>query len=252
MYFVLSKLAWKLINPISILVVIIGICNLVLVQGYWVLSLIILATLAVGLGVVAFLPVGELALRFLEARYLETLKIEGIAGIIVLSGGPEVVAKPHADSEKYKISYARLVAGIALSFEHPEAKFLFTGRSKKLQGATMSVAAHDIQMSDINPRLVILEEQARTTAENATFSKVAVGDRIEGTWVLVTSAYHMRRALASFQAAGWPKLIAYPVHRLGRPEQTNKAWILGRNLKLLNIAMKEWMGLIGYRLTGRA
>ena len=61
----------------------------------------------------------------------------------------------------------------------------------------------------------------------------------------------MARALASFEAAGWREIIPHPVdYRTGRFSD-GTGWNLSGNLEILNIAIKEWVGRLAYRLTGR-
>jgi DUF218 domain len=58
---------------------------------------------------------------------------------------------------------------------------------------------------------ITLEDYSRNTVENAVYSKAIVpkpGER----WLLVTSAYHMPRAIAVFRKAGFP---VEPVQSIG-------------------------------------
>ena len=71
-------------------------------------------------------------------------------------------------------------------------------------------------------------------------------------WVLVTSAYHMPRAVGIFRKNGFD-VIPYPVDYRTRGWQD-----LGRlfesipaGLQRTDLAVKEWAGLIAYRLMGR-
>ena len=72
------------------------------------------------------------------------------------------------------------------------------------------------------------------------------------TWVLVTSAWHMPRAVALFRHNGWP-VIPDPVdfHTFGTTAdwRPNPDPIAG--LARLSIAVREWIGLLAYRLSGR-
>src|SRR3546814_14992278 len=59
-------------------------------------------------------------------------------------------------------------------------------------------------------RSVRFEAQSRNTAENARLTAALVGQGDGRPWLLVTSAWHMPRAVASFRAAGL-EVLAYPV-----------------------------------------
>ena len=75
-----------------------------------------------------------------------------------------------------------------------------------------------------------------------------VGER----WLLVTSAFHMPRSMGIFRKAGFD-VEAYPVDwRMGTREDlfafTNMSLDgLGRT----DVAVREWIGLVVYRLAGR-
>ena len=57
---------------------------------------------------------------------------------------------------------------------------------------------------------ITAEEQSRNTIENAVFSRLIAQPKPGEHWLLVTSAFHMPRAIAAFRAAGFP-VEAYPV-----------------------------------------
>jgi uncharacterized SAM-binding protein YcdF (DUF218 family) len=73
----------------------------------------------------------------------------------------------------------------------------------------------------------------------------------DDTWVLVTSAFHMPRAMRSFEAAGWTGLVAYPVDYRTAGFTDDIGWNLTGNLLVLNTAIRETIGQLAYRLTGR-
>jgi uncharacterized SAM-binding protein YcdF (DUF218 family) len=71
-------------------------------------------------------------------------------------------------------------------------------------------------------------------------------------WLLVTSAWHMPRAIGLFRKAGFP-VEAYPVDwQTGGWGDLAKHWFpLLRGLGDLDLATHEWVGLIFDRLSGR-
>ena len=77
-------------------------------------------------------------------------------------------------------------------------------------------------------------------------------DQDTGPWVLITSAFHMPRAMATFCAAGWRDLVPYPTDYRGGFFWREIGWDFSENLEELNIGIKEWVGLLAYRLTGRS
>ena len=68
-------------------------------------------------------------------------------------------------------------------------------------------------------------------------------------WLLVTSAYHMPRSIGLFRKAGFA-VEAYPVDwQVGRQEDLLSTDVVSSDgLHLVNTGVREWMGLIAYRL----
>ena len=60
----------------------------------------------------------------------------------------------------------------------------------------------------------------------------------------------MPRSVGSFCAAGWRDMIPYPVDYRAA-DIGGLSWSFAENLDLLNMAIKEWIGLVVYSLTGR-
>ena len=102
----------------------------------------------------------------------------------------------------------------------------------------------------IAPERVIAEERSRSTHENAVYAKELVRPASGATWILITSAFHMPRAVASFDAVGWPA-IPYPVDYKIDPQTGLRAnFNLLDGLSAGTLAGKEWAGLLGYRVMG--
>ncbi len=96
---------------------------------------------------------------------------------------------------------------------------------------------------------LIVEGRSRTTAENASLFRAMTPDG-NGPWILLTSAFHMPRAVGSFCAAGSRNLVPYPTDHCGGTIRDQIGWNLAEDLADLNIWVKEWVELLAYRLTG--
>ena len=109
----------------------------------------------------------------------------------------------------------------------------------------------------VAPDRLILESDARDTYENAVYLKAELGKLdLLGPgkrWVLITSAYHMPRAMASFRQAGfdvepWP--VDYRTR--GRADLTRPFDKVSEGLRRVDVATREWVGLFAYWLAGRS
>ena len=133
---------------------------------------------------------------------------------------------------------------------------MFSGGSGRLRNTVLgqpdipSVAEDFFVSLGIDPDRITREDQSRNTAENARFSYEVAAPASGETWVLVTSAFDMGRALASFEAAMWREIIPHPVDYRTSSLIDGIGWNLAGNLQVLNIAIKEWVGRLAYRLSG--
>src|SRR3990172_7355044 len=98
---------------------------------------------------------------------------------------------------------------------------------------------------------ILFEADSRNTYENAEFSKRVAQPAGGESWILVTSAFHMPRAVGSFRKAGWT-VIPYPVDYMTSGSQTlAPTFDLGGGLSGAATVLHEWLGLTFYYLTGR-
>jgi uncharacterized SAM-binding protein YcdF (DUF218 family) len=68
-------------------------------------------------------------------------------------------------------------------------------------------------------------------------------------WILITSAFHMPRAVGVFCQAGWP-VTPYPVdHYSDKGELLRIDYRFSDNLRTLETAIHEWVSLLAYRIT---
>ena len=94
-----------------------------------------------------------------------------------------------------------------------------------------------------------MERDARNTYENAVFTKALVRPKPGERWLLVTSGYHMPRSYGIFRKAGFA-VEPYPVDwKVGGLSAVDT--LASDNLYRTDIAVREWIGLIAYRLAGR-
>jgi len=253
LFFIASKLFWLVARPESWIV-------LLLVLGIWSLHRDRVAAagkiFASALFLVLFIglmPVGQLLIRPLEMRFPAAPDISAPTGIIILGGGEDARMSAASGLPELNAAGERLILGLALAQAFPEAQLIFTGGSaslvdRRVSGADGAQAL--FSRFEIADSRIILEPEARNTAENATRTYEIVEDATRGPWVLVTSAFHMPRSVGSFCAAGWRDMTPYPVdYRAADFEWLS--WSFAGNLDLLNMAIKEWIGLAAYSLTGR-
>ena len=203
--------------------------------------------------VISVCPVGDAFLSPLEKTYPTEPEVRKVAGIVVLGGGESDIQSNVWSQPNTGDAGDRFIIALALAHKHPEAMVIFTGGSGRLMGgASGADVARDIFLgAGLDKSRLILEGASRNTAENAAMSLELAPNNLNGDWLLVTSAFHMRRAVASFCAAGWKNIVPWPTDYRTGGFFDRIGWNLSLNLNDLNIGVREWIGLAAYSLTRR-
>jgi uncharacterized SAM-binding protein YcdF (DUF218 family) len=145
---------------------------------------------------------------------------------------------------------------VALVRQYPQARIIYSGGDARLviKGGNEAQYAADLFDSLGIPRSrIIAESKSRNTVENARLSKALAQPKPGERWLLVTSAYHMPRAIGAFRAAGF-SVEAYPVdwRTRGPIDLVMPMESVTAGLRRTDTAVHEWVGLFAYWLTGRS
>lgn len=245
--FELSKILTPLLDPRSALfaVLLVGTVLLWTPMRRWGRRLV---TLCVSLSLLfVLLPVGTNLLHRLEHRFPRPQLPAQIDGIIALSGDFSVTL-----AEEYGPTSAtspRLLALADLSRKYPQARLVFSGGSGRIvpRAAEADLAPQILAALGVDPTRVLYEGKARNTRENALFSQATVGPRPDETWLLITSAAHMPRAVGAFRAVGWP-IVPYPVEF--QAVRGGRLFSMDGGLKDLAVVVREGIGMAYYWLRG--
>jgi uncharacterized SAM-binding protein YcdF (DUF218 family) len=258
MSFVLSKLFWLLVEPGNLLLLLaltgLGLQRL---PGWRRFGAVLsggVLTVAVS---VAVLPVGAWLLWPLEQRFAAATLPDTVAGIIVLGGAIDpVISAAHGQPAINR--HAERLTGIpGLLRRYPQAALLFSGGS----GSVINQAAKEAPVTAAllrewgidgsDGRRLLFEGNSRNTWENALASRDLVQPQPGEVWLLVTSASHMPRSVGIFRQVGWA-VKPWPVDYQVAPADLQRPFPgLLTGLDLLTQAMREYYGLLAYRLLGR-
>jgi uncharacterized SAM-binding protein YcdF (DUF218 family) len=206
-----------------------------------------------GLAFSLFFPVDQWLVRPLDDRFPPvTAPPAHVDGIIVLGGSIDDLTSEDRGVPVIGAAGDRITAFVALARRYPEAKLVFTGGSGNIvQGMTNEAKWARILFASLGlpADRVIYENRSRTTRENATDSFALVRPRAGETWILVTSASHMPRAVGVFRHVGWP-VLPWPVGYLSRDRLPGYSLSLGARFAIIDWAAHEWIGLAAYRARG--
>ncbi|MFH2057872.1 MAG: YdcF family protein [Pseudomonadota bacterium] len=254
-FFYFSKILWMIFSP-DILLVLLLITGLILLcfKAYRKAKYILSITI-VFIFMITVFPLGNLLLYPLETRFptRQTLA-EPIDGVIVLAGAEKIHSSILWGQVELNGSAERYFAFIHLIKQFPTAKHLFTGGTGSLElqeYKSTQVAKQLLIQQGIDTGRIMFESESKNTCENAVLSFRMVRPHPKERWVLITSASHMARSVGVFNKAGW-QVIPYPVdHNVHRKTLFKFTLDFSGNLNRLKSALKEWVGLGAYYLTGK-
>jgi len=255
LFFYISKLVWLLVSPDSLLLVLIILSLALLYIGKIKQAKILLTTISLLLIIIASFPVGEWLLYPLESRFQTNPNLpDKVDGIIVLSGAEDAELYHIWKQVELGAAAERDITFLTLARQHPKAKLVFTGGSGSLtkqeyKGA--DVAKKLFEQLSFDTTKIIFERESRNTYENVIYSKDLVKPIKNENWILITTGWHMPRSVGIFCKAKWP-VIPYPVdHQTNKDNLFRIDFDLANNLYTLKTAIKEWLGLFAYYLSGK-
>lgn len=206
---------------------------------------------------IAFLPTGHNMLVWLESQYQQNDPFEA-KGIIVLGGAFNIEMTSKTGSFNINENAERIAYIPILMKWYPDASVIYTGGTGKIDQTKYPseagiAEAYFKEIGFEKMDRMIFETKSKNTYENAINSKEIAQPKDGETWILVTSAWHMPRAMAVFKQAGWD-VTPYPVGHLsdGQYQILPDRLDLLENIYKFEIAFKEILGMLAYRITGRA
>ena len=257
MFFVLSKTIGIIMLPANLMI------------GGGVLGALLLATRFASLGrklmivslaalaICGYSPLGIWLLYPLEARFPAWDASRGAPdGIVVLGGAIDPDLSAAHGVPVLGGGMDRVIIAAGLGRRYPNARILYSGGNANLvsndDAKEADYALTVFETLGISRDRVILERRSRNTSENAEFARAMISPGPGERWLLITSAFHMPRSVGIFRKAQFP-IEPFPVDwRVGgRSELFRFSVSALEGLGRLDTAIREWIGLTAYWLTGR-
>src|SRR5271169_265162 len=214
MFFAASKILGFFALPSNVLIATGVLGMLLLLTRFRRLASWLVVTSLVLLAIAGLSPLGNILMLPLEQRFPPWDASRGIpTGIVVLGGAINADVSLARGSVALNDAAERITATAELARRYPDARIIFAGGSGALVGdeePEAPTAVAELEALGVARERVTAEEQSRNTLENAVFSRLLADPKPGERWLLVTSAYHMPRAMGVFRAAGFP-VEAYPV-----------------------------------------
>lgn len=249
MFFNLSKILTFLLDPY-----------------FWILSGIILLALTSSKRIRLLLFSGLFALFILSSNTASSLLLSSLENTITTQAIPEnidyiIVLGGMIDLEKstrsrleFSSSTDRILEAVKIYHNHPGSKLLFTGGSGSLKqndGSEAVLIQPFILRQGVKREDLIIEGKSRNTRENALFSKKLIPDFTTKTNLLITSAFHMKRSVGCFNAAGLPVIpVKVDFRSLNSPRDFRDYFPSSEGLGRLALFIHESAGIAAYKWKG--
>lgn len=251
--FVLSKLLSAITQPLFWLALWWA-CGLLALRRGPRLAVPMLWAGLVLLGLLGFRAGPDALLRPLENRYAvpSAATVDAHVGVIVLGGALEHPDSFDAHAQvPLNAAAERMTVPLALLRTHPHWQLVYSGGEGTLFTSGIpetALAAAFYQEQGLEPTRLLLEARSRNTRENAQQTAALLGQRCQQPWLLVTSAWHMPRAMQEFVAVGC-KVTPYPVDFRTGTSTSLTEYSLAFSLLRWQTALHEWIGIVAYEAT---
>jgi uncharacterized SAM-binding protein YcdF (DUF218 family) len=176
--------------------------------------------------------------------------------VILLGGVVQIWADQPEGARSYNDNVERLLATYDyLRTDRAKFAVISGGHPDPNRPEAKETAFQAAQLADwgIDPSRIVIEARARNTYENAVEVKKIADERGWKNIVIVTSAFHMTRALGCFAAVGLPVDSLVVDRRSFAPGTKPTRWVPQTGaLEISTEALHEHFGRVIYRLRGYA
>jgi uncharacterized SAM-binding protein YcdF (DUF218 family) len=249
-----TELLWTLLQPSTLLLVLVALALLATWLRWTAVAATLLTAFLLSVAAVVALPVVEWLGAPLESRVARAPLPPRVDGIVVLGGAVDWRVTRERGQLSLNAAGERIAAAAALAQRYPGARLIVTGSFADAFDRDLRAQPDDASLffgPHFANRDVVFIGAARSTYEDALRSLEAARPAQGQTWLLVTSAWHMPRALGTFRGLGWG-VVPYGVdHRTTGEVRIAPNWDVGTTLADLDRVVREWGALAVYRRAGR-
>ena len=199
---------------------------------------------------------GKLAMNLWEPEPIEYAKIEKRYGWAIVLAGITEPNRPPYDRTHFNKGADRLTHAIDLYKKKKIRKILISGGSGVLsfEGKPESLMLKEFAITTgVRARDIVIDTTSRNTWENAKNARrILVQNGAQGEALVITSAFHMKRAAGCFEHLG-VHIETFPTDYYGGPIRFTPDELIIPKLSALQkwtILIKEWVGILAYKVAG--
>ena len=254
--FYASKFLWTVLNPFNIIVIVLILSLIFRILHYNLISKFFILTSFILFIIMGALPTGSYLNHVLEREFHSSFDIPAkLDGILILSGA----TNPYLTEEYNQINLnqgaERLIQFLIIAKKRPHAKVIFSGGPANICCKYLkdsSAAKKFFTDMDYDIKKIIFEENARNTYENILFSKKIAQPSFDENWLVISSAFHLRRVMNVSKKLNW-NLYPYATDfNDTKLFSFNLSFDILGNLNDFQKASHEWLGLFYYFISRKS
>lgn len=183
----------------------------------------------------------------LESRYAQrdASTYPVVDAIVILGGGNTSANSLIAHEDQARLPESRTGFGFLLFQKARAPRVLLSGGN----GDALAMAA-TLEKWGVPPSALTLETQSLNTHQNAAYTATILESQGLKRILLVTASIHMPRAAASFEKQGIDVIPAPTLDQRSIHRRAKQPWRPATVLLLTGQSLKEYCGMLYYRLRG--
>ncbi len=182
----------------------------------------------------------------LENAYTTPARPDGDV-IVLLCGGFRGGGRPFSASERLAPATLERAAAAFKLYKDTKLPILVSGGAPFSAEPEAEAAAAWLRELGVPQDKLLAEKSSRDTFENAEYTVKLCRENGFKRIILLTSAYHIPRAVLLFRKEGGVAITPFPVARRSGGPRFMSDWLPGRDLDA-RLAINEYLGIVYYRL----
>lgn len=236
-------ITWGIVNFDAILLIMVFVSAFFMFIGKMIAAARIQYFVALAFLFIVVSPLARQYVTRLENAYPQVIEVPAdVKGVLIVGG---MVDRPITMSRKqaaFNFNGPRMTHIVRLMQRYPDLHYyIMAGGHPHIDNYQEGdILRRHFEYTTKNIKNIEFDVSASTTTESAknSYEKLSPG---KDRWLLVTSAYHMPRAMRDFQQAGW-NVIAYPTdYKTKKSESYSFNFSIFKGILYWKIAMHEFL-----------
>ena len=244
--FLLKKFISSFLLPLPIGLFLFALGVYLLFKNSYTKAKIVLFICITWFTLLSYSPIANAIIKPLENSHKALLQTPEVKYVLVLGNGHISNENLSITSQLNQTAINRLVEGIKHFNRLEDAKLVvsgYKGFDKNSHAFMQQLLATSL---GVKQEAIVRFHKPRDTQEEAKAMKKLVNDK---RFILVTSASHMKRAMMIFKKIGLNP-IAAPTNHLSLESKGLSSYISASNLRKVELAFHEYLGILWGKING--